>query len=78
MFFQVTLCPAISACEFWLQMAASIRDPDMLPREKQLSCEGSGAQVLWGVAEGPGEVQYGEEEAQGRPYHSLQWPERLW
>jgi len=32
------------------------------------SSEGSGAQVLWGAAEGTGIVQSGEEEAQGRPY----------
>ena len=33
-----------------------------------ISLEGSGAQVLRGAAEGPGIVQCGEEEAQGRPY----------
>ena len=31
----------------------------------QQSHEGSGAQVLWGAAEGTGVVQSGEEEAQG-------------
>ena len=36
-------------------------------------------QFLWGAAEGTGIVQSGEEEAQGRPYCSLQRPEgRLW
>ena len=40
---------------------------------------GSGAQTLWGTAEGTGIVQSGEEEAQGRPYCSLQPRERwLW
>ena len=40
---------------------------------------GFGTQVLWGVAEGTGIVQSGEEEAQGRPHCSLQLPERrLW
>ena len=40
---------------------------------------GSGAQVLWGAGEGAGIVQSGEEETQGRPYCSLQPPERsLW
>ena len=38
--------------------------------------EGSGAQVLWGVAEGTGIVQSGEKEAQGRPCHLLQLPEK--
>ena len=48
-------------------------------REGQQSCEGSGAQILWGAAEGTGIVQSGEEEAQRRPYCSLQLPEgRLW
>ena len=45
----------------------------------QRSCKGSGAQVLWGAAEGAGIVQPGEEEAQERPYCSVQLPERkLW
>jgi len=44
--------------------------------EGQWSREGSGAQVLRGVAEGAGIVQSGEEEAQRRPYHSLLLPER--
>ena len=48
-------------------------------REGQQSCEGSGAQILWGAAEGTGIVQSGEEEAQRSPYCSLQLPERrLW
>jgi len=38
--------------------------------------EGSGEQVLWGVAVGTGVVQSGEEEAEGRPDCSLQQPER--
>ena len=47
--------------------------------QEQWSCEGCRAQVLWGVAEGPGIVYSAEEETQGRPYHSLQLPERrLW
>ena len=37
-----------------------------MSRDGQQSYEGSGAQVLWGVAEGTGMVQSGEEEAQGR------------
>ena len=48
-----------------------------MTREGQQSCEGSGAQILWGVAEGAGIVQLGggSEET----YHSLQLPERrLW
>jgi len=36
-------------------------------REGQRKCEGSGAQILWGTAEGTGIVQSGEEEALGRP-----------
>jgi len=38
--------------------------------------EGSGEQLLGGAAEGAGAVQSGEEEAEGRPYHSLPLPER--
>lgn len=41
-------------------------------REGRQNCEGLGAQVLCGVAEGAGIVQSGKEEAQGRPYCSLQ------
>ena len=53
--------------------------PGSMCREGQLSCEGTGAQVLWGVAEGAGIVQSGEENAQGRPHSSLQLLERrLW
>ena len=43
-----------------------------MSRERQRSCEGSGAQALWGAADGTGIVQSGEEEAQGRPYCCLQ------
>ena len=39
-----------------------------MSREGQQRCEGSGPQVLWGVAEETGIVQSGEE-AQGRPYY---------
>jgi len=42
------------------------------PKKGFKAAEGSGAQVLKGAAEGTGVVQSGEEEAQGRPYHSLQ------
>jgi len=38
--------------------------------------KGSGEQVLGGAAEGAGIVRSGEEEAQGRPYCSLQIPQR--
>ena len=46
--------------------------PQSMSREGQWSCEGSGAEVWWGAAEGTGVAQSGEEEAQGRPYCSLQ------
>ena len=42
-----------------------------MSREGQQSCEGSGAQVLCGEAEGAGIVQSGEGEAQGKHYCSL-------
>ena len=46
-------------------------------REGQQSCEGSGTK--WGATKGNGIVQSGEEEAQRRPYCSLQLPDkRLW
>jgi len=44
----------------------------------QWSCEGPEAQVLQAAAEGTGMVQPGEEEAQGKPYCTLQLPERSW
>jgi len=40
--------------------------------EGQWSCAGSGAHVLRGADEGAGMAQSGEEEAQRRPYCSLQ------
>ena len=40
--------------------------------EGQWNCEGSGEQVLWGATEGAGMGRFGEEEAQGRPYCSVQ------
>lgn len=45
-------------------------------RKGQQSCEGSGAQALWGVPKGNGIVQFGEDEVQGRPYWNLQHSER--
>jgi len=39
--------------------------------------EGSGAQALWGAAEGAGIVQSREEEAQERRYCSLKLPEGM-
>ena len=50
--------------------------PGACPEKSNKSGEGSVAQVLGGAAEGAGIVQSGEEEAQGRPYHSLQPHER--
>jgi len=44
------------------------------PEKSNEACEGSGEQVLRGAAEGAEVVQPGEEEAQGRPYRSLQVP----
>jgi len=41
--------------------------PWNVSREGQQSCEGSGAQILWGMDEGAGIFKTGEEEAQGRP-----------
>lgn len=38
--------------------------------------KGLGEQVWSGAAEGPGLVQPGEEETEGRPHFSLQIPER--
>ena len=46
-----------------------------MSREGQWSCDGSGAQVLWGAAEETGIVQSGEEEVQGKRYCFLQLPE---
>ena len=46
------------------------------PEKSNKDGEGSGAQVLCGAAEETGIVQFQEEEAQGRPFCSLQLPER--
>lgn len=45
--------------------------------KKQKNCELSRAQVLWGVAGGPGIVWSREEEAQRSLHTSLQLPEYL-
>ena len=45
------------------------------PEKDNEASGGSGAQVWWELVEGTGIVQSGEEEAQERPYHSLQLPE---
>jgi len=45
------------------------------PEKSNEAGEGSGEQVTCGAAERTG-VQSGEEEAEGRPYRSLQLPER--
>ena len=51
----------------------------MCPEKGNKNGERSRGRVLWGVAEGAGIVQSGEKEAQGKPYGSLQLPERrLW
>ena len=42
--------------------------------EEQQSCEGSGAQVLWGTAEETGIIQSGEKKAQRKPCCPLQLP----
>ena len=46
--------------------------PWSMSRDGQWSCAGSGVHILKGTAEGTGMTQSGEEEAQGRPYCSLQ------
>ena len=47
----------------------------MCPGKGNKTGEGSGAQVLWGAAEGAGILSSGKEEAQERPHCSLQLPE---
>ena len=47
------------------------RGPGACSEKGNKAGEGSGAQILWGVAEGAGVVQSGEEKAQGRHYCSL-------
>ena len=57
------------------------KDTEALKRvqRRPRSCEQSGVQVLWKVAEGIGIIQSGKEEAQGRSYRSLHLPtRRLW
>lgn len=43
---------------------------------RAMSCKGPRAQGLWAVAEEVGMVQFGVEDAQDRPYRSLQLSER--
>ena len=73
--FQVTHCMVDMASStvfgFGPLNTREILRPWSMSREGHQSCKGSGAQVLWGVAEGDWIVQSGEEEAQGRPYCSL-------
>ena len=64
---------------FWPLTTGEALRPWSLSREGQQSHEESGAQILWGMAEETGTVQFEEEEAQGRPYCTLQWHDRrLW
>lgn len=44
-----------------------MQSPGVCPGKVSETCEGSGAQILWGDTEGTGVVQSGEEEAQGKP-----------
>ena len=46
------------------------------PKKGNKTCEGLGEYALQGATEGTGAVQYGEEEAEGRPYCSLPISER--
>ena len=65
---QTEICPCVNLDLWW----ASVQPGAGLN-------EGFGARAIWGVAEGTGVVQFGEEKAQGRPYGSLHQPEgRLW
>ena len=52
--------------QFWALTTRKTLGPWSTSEEGQLSCEGSGALLLWGLAEEIGIVQSGEEEAQGR------------
>lgn len=52
------------------------RDPEHWGERGLVSCEGSGALLLWGAAERTGIVQSGKAGAQRRSYHILQLPER--
>ena len=53
--------------------------PEVYPEKNSETGERSEAQVLWGMAEGTGIVQFGEEEAEEKAYCSLQLPgRRLW
>jgi len=58
--------------QFWAPRYKNNIEAPEVSRERQQSCEGSGAQVLRGAVEGTGVIQSGEEETQRRPYHSLE------
>jgi len=49
--------------------------PEACPEKVNKAGKGSGAQVLWGATERTEIVQSAEENAEGRPHHSLQLPE---
>ena len=53
--------------------------PGACPEKDNIPGEEARGQILWGAAERAEIVQSGEEKTQGRPYCSLQLPERrLW
>ena len=51
--------------QFWVSLQEKYRNPGACPQKGNEVGEGSGAQVLQGVADGDGIVQSGEEEARG-------------
>ena len=66
----------LQACQSDIHAREDYGGAGACPEKGNEAGEGSREQVLWGVAEGAGAVQPGEEEAEGGSYCSLQLPER--
>jgi len=68
--------PWILCSVLGLSLQEGHRGAGACPEEGKEAGEGSREQVLQGAAEGTGIAWCGEEKAEGRPYCSLQLPER--